>query len=71
MAKDEPAPTPEARDTLARLLGENTEAVVNGLGSPGGMRSVMSPLVAARAAADAVDEATRVLVREARGAGHS
>jgi hypothetical protein len=53
-------------------LGENTEAVVRGL-SPAavGTQSAMAGLVAARAAADAIEEATRALVTDALRAGHS
>lgn len=68
----EAAPTPEARDDLARLLVDNTEAVMHGLrpAEPRG-QSVMPALVAARTAADVIDKATHVLVRDARGAGHT
>ncbi len=70
--KGEPAPTPEARDALARLLAEKTEAVVHGLRpAKTSTRSVTPALVAARTVADVIDKVTHVLVYDARGAGHT
>jgi hypothetical protein len=72
MAKGEPAQTPEAHNTVARLLGDNTEAVVQGLRRPAATtQSVLSALVAARTVADVIDKGTRLLVRDARVAGHT
>jgi hypothetical protein len=72
LAPERGAPTSEARESLARLLSDNTETVVHALCPPHASRqSVMSALIAAQAVADAIDKATRELVADARGAGHS
>ena len=71
MAKDEPVPTPGARDRLARLLNDDTAAIVHGLRpAAASTQSVMSALAAARSALEVMDEATSLLVSDARSAGH-
>ena len=53
-------------------MSRNTQAVMEGLlDAEARGQSVMPALVAARTAADAIEEATQVLARDARGAGHT
>jgi hypothetical protein len=72
MAEGEPCGRRDEHEALARLLAHNSEAIVHALRQPTGTTgAAMSALVSARTVADAVEEVTHVLVREARGAGHT
>jgi len=60
------------RDKLALLLERNAAVVVGELRrAPGGPRSPMSALTAARTSAEVIEDVTRQLVLEARAAGHT
>lgn len=64
---------PQAREQLALVLERNARAVVDALRSDAGAAPgrALGVLLAARTAADAVDEATSFAVAQARAAGHT
>lgn len=72
MEEDPPRRPSSAHDTLAQLLHDNAEVVLQALArAPDEPRFPLSALIAARTMAEVIDDVTRVLVQEARRAGHT
>ena len=69
MASDEPLT--EARARVALVLDHNLAVVNAALRDEPGAPSAMSALLSARTAAEAIEQATRLLVQQARAAGRT
>lgn len=63
--------TPESRSRIALVLDHNLGAVSSALRDEPGAPSPMSALLSARTAAEAIEQATRLLVGEARASGRT